>query len=300
MTQGGRAQAEASAPFTGLLAYPITPLADADALDLDALGRLVDDAVRAGVDGVVVLASSGDGRAFDDAERDQVVRAAREAAGAAPLHVAVSAPSTRQVVRHALAAERAGADGLVLAPFAYAPLVDPEVAGLVRAVADASDLPLCFYNKPLQTGYDVTPELLVELAATTTLRGVKDPAALPSRPDARVDELRTEGVAVGLSGDVALTGDAPLADAWHTGLAALAPAEYVALRRSRAAGVPGPTAEATWLHELARAVGVLRPVSALHALARLLGVRTGPPRGPWLPVPDDGVALLRGVVDRRP
>ncbi|ARK04945.1 hypothetical protein B8281_09570 [Cellulosimicrobium sp. TH-20] len=47
--------------FRGLLAYPITPLTDDDAPDLDALGRLVRDAAGAGVDGVVVLASSGAG-----------------------------------------------------------------------------------------------------------------------------------------------------------------------------------------------------------------------------------------------
>jgi 4-hydroxy-tetrahydrodipicolinate synthase len=41
-------------------------------------------------------------------------------------------------------------------------------------------------------------------------------------------------------------------------------------------------------------------VAGLHALATLLGVRTGPPRGPWLPVPPDGVERLREVVERRP
>jgi len=297
-------------PFTGLLAYPITPLDDDGDPDLGALGGLVDAATRAGVDGVVVLASSGDGRAFDEAERDRVVRAAREAAGAAPLHVAVSAPVTRQVVRSARAAERAGADGLLLAPFSYAPLVDAEIAALVRAVGQASALPLCFYNKPVQTGYDLTPELLVEVAATTTLRGVKDPAALPTRRGTRVEALRdalgaagpdVDGrVSVGLSGDVPLTADAPLADAWHTGLAALAPAEYVALRRARAACDVGPTPQGAWLHDLAVALGTVRPVAGLHALATLLGVRTGPPRGPWLPVPPDGVERLREVVERRP
>ncbi|MFC8732040.1 dihydrodipicolinate synthase family protein [Luteimicrobium sp. NPDC057192] len=297
-------------PFTGLLAYPITPLDDDGQPDLAALGRLVDAAVRAGVDGVVVLASSGDGRAFDAPERDRVVRAAREASGSVPLHVAVSAPATHQVVEHARAAERAGADGLLLAPFSYAPLVDDEVAGLVRAVGRASALPLCFYNKPVQTGYHLTPELLVELAGATTVRAVKDPAALSTRRGTRVEVLRdalgaagprvAQRVSVGLSGDVALTSDAPLADAWHTGLAALAPTEYVALRRARASGEAGPTPQGTWLHDLAAALATVRPVAGLHALAALLGVRTGPPRGPWLPVPPDGVARLREVVDRRP
>ena len=70
--------------FRGLLAYPITPLTDDDVPDLDALGRLVRDAAGAGVDGVVVLASSGAGVTFDPDEREAVVRAAVAAGSTAP------------------------------------------------------------------------------------------------------------------------------------------------------------------------------------------------------------------------
>ncbi|MGW6227585.1 dihydrodipicolinate synthase family protein, partial [Cellulosimicrobium cellulans] len=79
--------------FHGLLAYPITPLTPDDAPDLDALAALVRGAARAGVDGVVVLASSGAGVTFAPEERDAVVRAAVAAGSAAgsprvPVHVA--------------------------------------------------------------------------------------------------------------------------------------------------------------------------------------------------------------------
>lgn len=291
-----------SAPFTGLLAYPITPLDDAGSPDLDVVAGIVGRAAAAGVDALTVLASSGDGRAFDAAERDAVVRAAVAAAGTVPVHVAVSAPSTRLVVEHARSAEREGAAGLVLTPFAYVPLVDAEVAALVRAVSAASELPLCFYNKPLQTGYDLTPALLADLARTTTLAAVKDPARLPGRRADRLDALRAaagDDVALGLSGDVALTDDAPAADAWHTGLAALVPDEYVALRRARTLGA-SDTAPARWLLDVAQVLATTRPVPGLHALANLLGVRTGPPRGPWLPAGAEDVARLRDVVSRRP
>lgn len=47
--------------FTGLLAYPITPLTHDGELNLGALARLVRDAAGAGVSGVTVLATSGAG-----------------------------------------------------------------------------------------------------------------------------------------------------------------------------------------------------------------------------------------------
>ncbi|PJI84707.1 dihydrodipicolinate synthase family protein [Luteimicrobium subarcticum] len=288
--------------FTGLLAYPITPLSEDGGPDLDGVVELVGRAGAAGVDAVTMLASSGDGRAFDTGERDAVVRSAVAAAGRMPVHVAVSAVGTREVLAHARAAESAGASGLLCAPFAYAPLLDDEVVGLVRAVGTVSALPLCFYNKPVQTQYDVPARVLGELHHSTTLVAVKDPAATAARPGGRVAALhaRVPGLVVGLSGDAALAGTAEPADAWHTGLAALLPAEYAAMRRARVAGDPGPDETRSWLASLVAEVLTLRPVPALHVLANLLGVPTAPPRGPWLPATDDQVARLRAVVERRP
>ncbi|MGO3813923.1 MAG: dihydrodipicolinate synthase family protein, partial [Cellulosimicrobium funkei] len=186
--------------FRGLLAYPITPLTDDDVPDLDALGRLVRDAAGAGVDGVVVLASSGAGVTFDPDEREAVVRAAVAAgstgATAVPVHVAVSGASTREVLARARAARDAGADGLVLAPFSYLPLDEAEVVALFEAVAADVDLPVCFYNRSVQTAYDLTPGALAHLARTTTVVAVKDAASTPARPGGRVAELRdaTDGL----------------------------------------------------------------------------------------------------------
>lgn len=295
-----------TAPFTGLLAYPITPLHDDGTPDLDGLGALVEAAADAGVDGVVVLATSGAGVSFDAAERDAVVRAAVGAAGGrVPVHAGISAGSAHHVVRHAEGAQAAGASGLVLAPFAYLPLDDASVVALfARVAAVAPDLPVCFYNKPVQLGYDVPPPVLARLAAETTVVAVKDPAALPSRPGGRVAALRhAADVTIGLSGDVAMLDGAEAADAWHSGIAALAPAEYVAVRRARQAATPEAAVarERAWLVEVARTVAATgQPLSALHALAALLGTPTAPPRDALVPLTDAAVAALADVARRRP
>jgi len=298
--------------FTGLLAYPITPLGPDGRPDLDALARLVQDAVRAGVDGVTVLASSGAGTSFSPEERAAVVgaavRAARDpAVRAVPVHVAVAAPSTTEILRNAAAAQAGGADGIVLAPFAYVPLVDAEVVALFEAVAGETDLPVCFYNRPAQSGYDATPEVLAHLARSARLRGLKDPAG---RTDvgARLDAVRAavggEPFSVGLSGDLAMTEGAfttlPSSDAWHTGVAALVPDEYVTMRRAHLDRRPlDAVMERSWLLALVRELGRLRPVAGLHALAGLLGVPTGPPRGPVLPTTAEQADGLRAVLARR-
>ncbi|PJJ73973.1 4-hydroxy-tetrahydrodipicolinate synthase [Sediminihabitans luteus] len=293
-------------PFHGLLAYPVTPLAADGAPDLRALADLVAGALDAGADAVTVLASSGAGTSFDRSERDLVVRAAVAAAASAPVHVAVSAPTTRDVVRFGRDAVDAGAAGLLIAPFAYGPLVDDEVEAHVRALCDATAAPVCFYNKPLQTGYDLTPEFFARLVRETTVHAVKDPATLPARPRGRAAALRAAlassdvTASVGLSMDVALLDDAEAADAWHTGLAALAPVEYVAVRRDRVDGTEHAVEARRWLLAVATALTAMRPLGGLHALAELLGTPAGAPRGPALAATRAQVDVLRDLVAQRP
>ncbi len=273
--------------------------------------------MHAGVDGVTVLASSGAGTSFSPEERAAVVgtavRAAREAGPGrsgrrVPVHVAVAAPTTDGAVRNAVAAQAGGADGLVLTPFSYVPLVDAEVVALFEAVSAETDLPVCFYNRPAQSGYDATPEVLAHLARHARLRGLKDPAGRGGA-GARLDAVRAavddEAFAVGLSGDLAMIEGAftalPPSDAWHTGMAALVPAEYVRLRRAHVDGRPlDGVAERSWLLALVRELGRLRPVAGLHTLAELLGVPTGPPRAPILATPPEQTVGLRTALARRP
>lgn len=290
--------------FTGLLTYPITPLGDDGDPDLDALEGLVAGAAAAGADGIVVLATSGAGVSFDEAERDAVVRTAIAAAGSVPVHVGVAGESAHRVVARARAARDAGAAGLVLPPFAYLPPDEAEVRALyARAAAAVPGLPVCCYNKPVQLGFDVSAALLGALASDGSVAAVKDPASLPDRPRGRVAELHAgaPGVAVGLSGDAALVGGAEPADAWHTGLAALAPTEYAAVRRDRVAGTDVARPARDWLLDVARAVAATgRPVTALHAVAALLGTPTAPPRDALVPLTPADAAALRDAVSRRP
>lgn len=281
-------------PFAGLLAYPITPLRDDDELDLAWLAHLVRNASFAGISGVTVLATSGAGVTFDRGERQAVVQMAVESAvmvgtseglreSPMPVYAAVSAPSTREVVRLAQDAESAGASGLLLSPFSYLPLSDAEVRALFLAVSEATTLPICFYNKPLQTHFDVSPATLAYLASNTRLRAVKDTMR---REDVagRVSELRAAvgpNFSIGLSADVQLLAERPEVDAWHTGLAGLLPGDYIEVWRIAQAGAPQGASLAR-LQAIAHALaGMPHAIGALHALSNVIGVPTAAPRGPF-------------------
>lgn len=69
--------------FSGVIAYPITPFLPGGGLDLESLELRHGQLTRSGVDGVVVLGTSGSFAYLSTEERTQVVKVAVEAASRA-------------------------------------------------------------------------------------------------------------------------------------------------------------------------------------------------------------------------
>ena len=284
-------------PFTGLSAFPITPVAATGALDAAALVRIVDDLCSAGVASVGVLGSTGAYPFHDNDLRKRAVRVAAEAVGRrVPLIVGVGALRTDTAVDLAREAARAGADALLLAPVSYTPLRDAEVFAHYRAVAAASDLPLCIYNNPGTTHFTFSDDLLARVADLPNVVAVKMP--LPKGGDVAPDLERLRGtlpdsVAIGYSGDPGHA-DALLAgaDAFFSALAGSLPAPFCAMWN--AAG--GDRTER--IREIETA---MRPILDLthdwgslrvaHAITRVRGIAEAPLPLPLLPL--DGDAMLR-------
>ena len=90
--------------------------------------------------------------------------------------VGVGAHSTRQTIREAAAAARAGADAvLVITPHFYrASMTQGALLSHYRAVADASPVPLILYNIPQNTGVALAPETVARLSEHENVAGIKD------------------------------------------------------------------------------------------------------------------------------
>jgi 4-hydroxy-tetrahydrodipicolinate synthase len=292
-----------SMTFTGLVAYPITPFRQGGRLDLDSLERSVSRLAHAGVDGVVVLGSSGSFAYLSGDERAEVVRVAVAAArgSGVPVGAGISAMTTREVLDMATAAENGGADGLVLNPLSYIPLVAQEIADQVETVSASVSLPLCIYNNPTTTGYRYPVELAAELSWLDNVAAFKDTADSPAEfadRRARFAGLAGPATAHGVSGERLIHEAAPDAAAWHSGIAAVLPRQYAAFRK---AVVDGDQRTArTWQAGLAPLLEVLRqerPLSSLYALAEVCGVSTAPPRRPLLPIPSAGRQRIAQAVE---
>jgi 4-hydroxy-tetrahydrodipicolinate synthase len=234
--------------FTGLSAFPLTPLRD-DAVDEGAFVRLVERLAAARVDSITALGSTGSYAYLTPEERARVARLAVAHSGDVPVFVGVGALRTSHVLAHVDAAEEAGAAGLLLAPMTYQPLTEGDVFELFRAVAEHTTLPVIVYDNPGTTHFPFTVDLYARIAELPGIASVKIPG-VPADPTAAREHVAgiraalPEGVTIGVSGDA--FGAAGLnagCDAWYSVVGGTLPAPAVRITRAAQDG-RGEAAEA--------------------------------------------------------
>ncbi|MGI3783834.1 MAG: 4-hydroxy-tetrahydrodipicolinate synthase [Janthinobacterium lividum] len=168
--------AMADPPFGRLLTAMVTPFAADGSIDLNAAATLAATLVdRDAHDGLVINGTGGEAPTTSDAEKADLVRAVVDAVGdRAHVVAGVGTNDTAHTLELAAAAEKAGADGLLVVTPYYS---KPPQAGLVehfRTLADASGLPVMLYDIPHRAGTAIASETLLLLSQHPRIVAVKD------------------------------------------------------------------------------------------------------------------------------
>jgi 4-hydroxy-tetrahydrodipicolinate synthase len=274
--------------FTGLSAFPLTPLAD-DRVDEKAFAGLVERLGAAGVDSITALGSTGSYPYLSREERAQVAGLAVRHAGPVPVLVGIGALRTRHVLELAEDAQRAGASALLLAPVSYQALTEDDVFGLFETVTAHVSVPLVVYDNPGTTHFTFSEELYARVARLPHVASIKIPGvpAAPEQVAERVGRIRAllpASVTVGISGDAfAATGLNAGCQVWYSVLGGTLP--ELALAITRAGSAQAATEASNRLRplwDLFARHGGLRVVSVLAELLGLIG-------HPNLPLPIRGL-----------
>jgi len=163
------------APFGRVLTAMVTPMTAGGEVDLDATQRVAKYLVDAGNDGLVISGTTGESPTTSDQEKEQLLRAVREAVGDG-VHIVAGAGTydTAHSIELAQQAEKAGANGLLLVTPYYS---KPPQSGLVEhfsRIADATGLPVMLYDIPGRSGVPIDTETLLRLAEHDRIVAVKD------------------------------------------------------------------------------------------------------------------------------
>lgn len=278
--------------MTGTLAAAVTPLRDGgERLDEDAFRALLEFYADAGLDGVLVLGTTGEGFLLEREERRRIAELA--VAGAGPLAVMVhcgaqTTTETRALAAHA--AEVGAAAVLVIGP-PYFPLSERELLAHFAAAADAcAPLPFYLYEYAERSGYAIPIGVIDQLRERApNLVGMK----VSDGPFDRVEPYLATGldIFVGTEGCIR-EGLARGAIGAASGLAAAFPEAVAALVRD-------PTEQrAVPVESLRQALSAYPFQAAVKAALAQRGLPLRPEvRAPLRPLSADQLERLRDELD---
>ena len=200
------------------------------ALDTTATSAVQAALVRDGVHGVVLLGTVGENNSLTAEEKRTVLKGAVETVGGrVPLIAGVSELTTASAVAYARDAERIGVDGLMVLPaMVYVP-TPAELEYHLRAVAQATSLPIMLYNNPPAYRVNIEIETLERLAELRNIVAIKESAPDPRRFTDLLNALGERYVLFAGLDDVVFEALTLGARGWVSGLTNAFPAESLAL-----------------------------------------------------------------------
>ena len=160
--------------FTGVITALVTPLRNGT-VDEEALRRLVDEQITAGVDGLVPVGTTGESPTLDHEEHLRVVKMVIEQTRKrVPVIAGTGGNSTSEAIELSREAKKLGADGMLqVVPYYNKPTQD----GLYRhfkAIIEAAPLPTVVYNVPTRTSCDLLPDTVVRLCEIPLVVAIKE------------------------------------------------------------------------------------------------------------------------------
>ncbi len=159
----------------GIIPPVITPLNDDGTFDAPSARRLYKFHIDAGVNGLFLFGSSGEGPHLSAADQETAVKTAVEVSnGRVPVLAGLMEAGTDRCITAGLRWKELGADVVVVAPPFYFPASQADVETHFRSIRSAVGLPVMAYDIPQTTKIKIELETMLSLAADGTVVGVKD------------------------------------------------------------------------------------------------------------------------------
>lgn len=162
--------------LSGIVPPVVTPFTQTGDIRSEAFRREIRYHLDAGVSGIAVAGSTGEGNALSLAEHEQLYEIAVDETGSdASVVAGVIATSTREGVEKAKRAATVGADYVMATPPHYNPATDAGLVDYFKAIGEQTDLPILIYD--VIDHVDVTAELAERIAnEVPQLYGIKQSA----------------------------------------------------------------------------------------------------------------------------
>lgn len=276
----------------------VTPFDRNGKIDIAAGRRLAAHLVENGLDALVLSGTTGESPTTSVAEKLDLLKAVKDEVGdRAKIMTGAGTNNTAGSIELARASADAGADSLLVVTPYYSKPSQEGVYQHFKAVAEATDLPICLYDIPGRSSIPIETDTLRRLAELPTVQAVKDAkgdfgaaATLIQETDlawlSGDDPLNLPWLSIGAIGFISVIGHA-------------APQALRDLYTSFEEGDLTRTREINaTLTPLVNAQARLGGASLAKAALRLQGIEVGDPRLPVVAPDEQEIEALRRDMEK--
>ncbi len=161
--------------FTGMATAIVTPMHTDGSIDYEALSRFVEFQIGSGINGLVVMGTTGENATIEPEDQKKVIAyTVEKVAGRVPVIAGTGTNNTEHVLHNTRNACQVGADAvLVVTPY-YNKATQNGLITHFTAVADESTLPVILYNVPGRTGCNLLPKTVAKLSEHPNIAAIKE------------------------------------------------------------------------------------------------------------------------------
>lgn len=164
--------------FGRIVTAMVTPFDEGGDIDYACVEKIVNHLIDNKTDTILVAGTTGESPTLSSSEKLALLKKVIEISGhRAKVIFGAGSNNTRASMESAKAAEQAGAQGLlVVAPYYNKPSQEGILAH-IKAVSDATKLPVLVYNIPGRTGVNIEPATMAEMIKQCSkVKAIKDSA----------------------------------------------------------------------------------------------------------------------------
>lgn len=162
--------------FEGAGVALITPFKENGEVNFEKLEELVEEQIAGGTDAIIACGTTGESSTMTHEEDDEVIRfICNKVNHRIPVIAGTGSNCTREAVSKSIAAEKAGADGLLVVTPYYNKATQKGLIQHFTTIANAVSIPVILYHIPGRTGVTMKPETIVTLCKEVpNIVGVKE------------------------------------------------------------------------------------------------------------------------------
>ncbi len=160
--------------FTGVCTALVTPFLG-NMINFPMVEQLLKRQISAGIPAVVLAGTTGEAATLTDAEKIALFEYGKRCVGSTCKIIAgTGSNSTAHAVALSQAAEKAGADALLVVTPYYNKATEDGLINHYNTIAQAVSIPIILYNVPSRTGFDISIDCYKKLSQIPNIIGTKE------------------------------------------------------------------------------------------------------------------------------